>query len=62
MVKLADLIKITQAGAGRYRVEIDGVEFPWATAGGANVYVEKGDIPGVTITIAANRIELVSEI
>jgi hypothetical protein len=55
---IPDLIRVQRHGRQR-RIYVDGVEFPYATAGVAPTEVGTDDWPSVTLTIPANRVEVV---
>lgn len=62
MPRMADLIKVTRKGRTA-TLEIDGVEFPWYIAeAGVEVDVDTREAPTVTITVLAERVELVNDL
>lgn len=58
MTELAKLITILQH-AGGFDLRVDGQEFPWYIAPSSSVQIDRGGTPGVTITLMAERIEVV---
>jgi hypothetical protein len=53
-------IRVVREGPSA-RLEVDGYRFPWVTAGGDagwTVHVDRRAMPGVTLTIVAERVEL----
>lgn len=54
-------VERTRAG-GPARLYIDGELFPYATVDGFAVHPRKNELPGVTLTIAAWRVELVDDV
>ncbi len=57
--KLAEHIHVTSGGG----LVIDGEEFPWHySEAGASVAVRRDDLPGVTLTIVAERVTVNHEV
>lgn len=60
--KVAKTLKVVREGPGRAaRLFIDGEPFDYATADGFSVHPQRNEMPGVTLTIAAWRVELVDD-
>ena len=58
--KLAEHIRVTQNGLGEtVAVEIDGQPFPYRVSDGRVITVERSALPTLTITIPAQRVEVV---
>jgi hypothetical protein len=63
MAYLAQRIQVYRDGSTGIRIWIDGQELPWGTTGGVDVHVEgRGQMPGVTITLAAECVEVVDSL
>jgi hypothetical protein len=61
--KIAKTLKVVREGTGRAaRLFIDGEPFDYATVDGFTVHPKRGEMPGVTVTIAAWRVELVDDV
>jgi hypothetical protein len=61
--KVAKTLKVVREGPGRAaRLFIDGEPFDYATVDGFSVHPKRGEMPGVTLTIAAWRVELVDDV
>jgi len=59
--KLAEHIRVTQNGLGEtVDVEIDGQPFPYRVTDGRMVTLERQALPTLTITIPAQRLEVVA--
>ncbi|GAA3136574.1 hypothetical protein GCM10010466_29230 [Planomonospora alba] len=59
--KLAKVVNVTSLPGGYFSFTIDGEEFPWLTQG-LSVSIEPGDKgSSITITIPANRVEVIRE-
>ncbi len=62
-VKIAKTLRVVREGVGRpARLYIDGEEFEYATVDGFSVHPKRNEMPGVTVTIAAWRVELVDDV
>jgi hypothetical protein len=60
--KIAKTLRVVREGAGgASRLYIDGEPFDYATVDGYTVHPRRGEMPGVTVTIAAWRVELVDD-
>ena len=60
--KIAKTLRVVREGPGRpARLYIDGEPFGYATVDGFTVHPERGEMPGVAVTIAAWRVELVDD-
>lgn len=60
---LAGVIRVTRnPGTGAVSIEVDGEPFPWLVEDGIGTYVDRGDAPGVTLTIQAETVEIVDTI
>jgi hypothetical protein len=60
--KIAKTLRVVRHGNGGSKLYIDGVPFDYATVDGFSVHPKRGEMPGVTVTIAAWRVELVDDI
>jgi hypothetical protein len=61
--KIAKTLRVVREGAGAAsRLYIDGEPFDFATVDGYTVHPRRGEMPGVTVTIAAWRVELVDDV
>jgi hypothetical protein len=60
-VNIAKVLRVVRGGTGAARLYIDGKLFDYATVGGFTVHPQRGEMPGVTVTIAAWRVELVDD-
>lgn len=61
--RIAGTLRVVREGPGRpARLYIDGILFEYATVGGFTVHPQRNEMPGVTVTIAASRVELVDDI
>jgi len=61
--KIAKTLRVVREGTGRAaRLFIDGEPFDYATVDGFSVHPKRGEMPGVTVTIAAWRVELVDDV
>jgi hypothetical protein len=61
--KIAKTLRVVREGTGRAsRLYIDGELFGYATVDGFSVHPKRGEMPGVTVTIAAWRVELVDDV
>jgi hypothetical protein len=61
--KIAKTLKVVREGPGRAaRLFIDGEPFDYATVDGFSVHPKRNEMPGVTVTIAAWRVELVDDV
>lgn len=61
--KIAKTLRVVREGTGRAsRLFIDGEPFDYATVDGFTVHPRRGEMPGVTVTIAAWRVELVDDV
>jgi hypothetical protein len=61
--KIAKTLRVVREGAGQpSRLYIDGELFEYATVDGFTVHPQRKQMPGVTVTIAAWRVELVDDI
>jgi len=63
MTEMAKLIRIERhpgrnAGATLW---VDGQEFPWHVALGVTVEVNREEVPGVTLKLLADRVEVVDD-
>lgn len=56
--KIAKTLRVVRNGTGHSHLYIDGELFPYATVDGFSVHPRKGEMPGVTVTIAAYRVEV----
>jgi hypothetical protein len=62
MADFAKLIQVKQEG-NAYSLKIDGQEFPWLIAdGGIETRITRGHAPTVTVTILAERLELIHDL
>jgi hypothetical protein len=52
---------IRERPGGPARLEIDGEPFPYATLDGFTVHPKRAELPGVTLAIAAWRVEVVDD-
>lgn len=60
--KIAKTLRVVREGTGgAARLFIDGEPFDYATVDGFSVHPRRGEMPGVTVTIAAWRVELVDD-
>lgn len=61
MAGMAKLIKVVRAGGGSGQpvMVIDGTEFPYYTIDGYHLNVTREGVPCVTLSVAAERIEVV---
>lgn len=59
--KIARTLRVVRESGGPARLCIDGEHFPYATVGGFTVHLKKKELPAVTVTIAAWRVELVDD-
>lgn len=60
---LPQLVRVVREGAGQpAKLYIDGVFQPWATVTGFSTEVRRAEMPGITLTLAANRIEIVNDL
>jgi hypothetical protein len=59
---IAKTLRVVREGSGHARLYIDGEYFEYATVDGFTVHPKRNEIPGVTVTIAAWRVELVDDI
>lgn len=60
--RIAKTLRVVREGPGQAaRLFIDGEPFDYATIDGFTVHPRRGDMPGVTVTIAAWRVELVDD-
>jgi len=60
--KIAKTLRVVREGIGApARLYIDGEYFEYATVGGFTVHPARGEMPGVTVTIAAWRVEVVDD-
>lgn len=60
-VRVPDSIRIEKHGEGPARMWIDGVLFEYGTVSGFTVNPRRGEMPAVTLSIVAMRIELVDD-
>lgn len=60
--KIAKTLRVVREGSGPARLYIDGEPFDYATVDGFAVHPKRNEMPGVTVTIAAWRVELVDDI
>jgi hypothetical protein len=61
--RIAKTLRVVREGAGgASRLYIDGEPFDYATVDGFTVHPKRGEMPGVTVTIAAWRVELVDDV
>lgn len=61
--KIAKTLRVVREGSGgAARLFIDGEPFDYATVDGFTVHPKRNEMPGVTVTIAAWRVELVDDI
>jgi hypothetical protein len=60
--RMAKLIRVvrTRAGAASF-MEIDGEVFPYFTADGFTVHPQRNQMPSVTFTVLANRVEVIDD-
>lgn len=62
-LKIAKTLRVVREGTGTpARLYIDGELFEYATVDGFSAHPRRGEIPCVTVTIAAWRVELVDDI
>jgi hypothetical protein len=59
--KIAKTLRVVREAAGASRLYIDGEYFPYATTDGFTVHPKRKELPCVTVTIAAWRVELVDD-
>ena len=60
---IAKVLRVVREGPGRAaRLYIDGTLFEYATIEGFYVHPRRGEMPGVTVTIAASRVEVVDDV
>lgn len=57
---LAKSLIVVQERAGAAKLFIDGEPFPYATLDGFSVHPKRGNAPGVSCTLYADRVELIS--
>lgn len=61
-VRVAKVLRVIREGAGSpARLEIDGEPFTLATIEGFSVHPKRGELPSVTLSIAAYRVELIDD-
>lgn len=61
--RIAKTLRVVREGTGAAsRLYIDGEPFDYATVDGFSVHPRRGEMPGVTVTIAAWRVELVDDV
>lgn len=61
--KIAKTLRVVREDPGAAaRLYIDGEAFDYATVDGYTVHPRRGEMPGVTVTIAAWRVELVDDV
>jgi hypothetical protein len=61
--KIAKTLRVVRKGAGgASRLYIDGEYFEYATVDGFTVHPKRNEMPGVTVTIAAWRVELLDDV
>jgi hypothetical protein len=60
-VRIAKVLRVVKNGTAAARLEIDGELFEFATVDGFTVHPQRNQMPSVTLTIAANRVELVDD-
>ena len=60
--KIAQLLQVVREGTAPVRLYIDGVLFPYATVDGFSVHPHRGKMPGVTVTIAGWRVEVIDDL
>ena len=61
--KIAKTLRVVREGTGgAARLYIDGELFDYATVNGFSVHPARNEMPGVTVTIAAWRVELVDDV
>ena len=60
--KIAKVLRVVREGSGHARLYIDGEHFEYATVGGFTVHPQRNEMPGVTVTIAAWRVELADDV
>jgi hypothetical protein len=60
--RIAKTLRVVREGTGTAaRLYIDGELFDYATVNGFSVHPARNEMPGVTVTIAAGRVELVDD-
>ena len=60
--KIAKTLRVVREGSGHARLYIDGEPFDYASVDGFTVHPKRNEMPGVTVTIAAWRVEVVDDI
>uniref|UniRef100_UPI003F494CCE hypothetical protein n=1 Tax=Pseudonocardia sp. CA-138482 TaxID=3240023 RepID=UPI003F494CCE len=55
------LIKVIRQGSRAIGVQIDGDDFPYQVDG-IDTAVEREGVPGITITLLAERVEIVNDV
>ena len=62
-VKVAQTLRVERSRAGGHALlYIDGELFPYGTVDGFSVHPRKNELPGVTLTIAAWRVEVCDDV
>jgi hypothetical protein len=60
--RIARTLRVVREGTGTAaRLFIDGEPFGYAVTGGLGVSLKRGEMPGVTVTIAGWRVEVVDD-
>lgn len=62
-IKIAKSLRVIRDTLGSAaRLEIDGELFPFATVDGFSVHPKRGQMPSVTVSIAAESVELLDSV
>jgi hypothetical protein len=56
-VAIPRVLRLEQAEGKAGRLYVDGVVFPWATVDGFRIDVQRGKLPGVSLVLAAEKVE-----
>lgn len=59
--RIAKVLRVVRESAGAARLYIDGEYFEYATVDGFTVHPKRKELPAVTVTIAAWRVEVVDD-
>lgn len=60
--RLANVINVTRLPDGYFAFTIDGYAFPWTVQVLKTEIDPVGDVPAVTVTIPADRVEFINQV
>lgn len=59
--RMAKVLRVVKNGTGPAVLEIDGALFPFFTVDGFTVHPQRAQLPSVSVTIVADRVEVVDD-